>query len=393
MALFEEVNDRFPLGIHLREAMERKEFRLYYQPKLDLVSRKIKGVEALIRWAHPEKGIISPREFIPVAEETGEIIPIGDWALRTACKQAKEWMEAGLPPMIMAINLSARQFKESDLVQKIQLILDETGLSPDYLELEITESMMMDVQKVLQILRDLKRIGVRISLDDFGTGYSSLYHLKEFPIDVIKIDQCFVRNCTRDVKDATIVKTIIAMAHQLNLEVIAEGIESRDHLIFLQQNLCDRGQGFLFSQPIPQEEFVKQFVEIEKIIKKDGLPTKINKEKWLEQELERTRQELRETIRQQQGMTFKYIKKEGKFIHTLCDGELLYRMGYSSEQILGKELQDFLPHSVARNKRVYYQRAWEGEENVTYEAFQGGIWYLASLRPIRRGGQVVEVIG
>jgi PAS domain S-box-containing protein len=377
----------------LRRALENNEFVLCYQPKLDLVSGKIKGVEALIRWEHPEKGLIPPLEFISLAEESGLIIPIGEWAIGKACEQVKEWTAAGLPPMIMAVNLSGNQLYQSNLVQKIQLILEETGLSPKYLELEITESMMIDIDQVLPVVRNLKKIGVRISLDDFGTGYSSLYHLKEFPIDTIKIDQCFVRNCTCDEKDATIVKAIIAMAHQLKIEVLAEGIESREHLIFLQQNLCDKGQGYFFSKPISPEEFTRNFNHIEKILLINGIPQEVTREKWLEQELENARQELRDTIRQQQGMIFKFTERNGKFIHTLCDGELLYRLGLTTEHIVGKELQDFLPFSDVETKLKYYRRAWEGEEKVTYEREDNGIWYLASLRPIYRGGQVVEVIG
>jgi PAS domain S-box-containing protein len=377
----------------LLHALENNEFFVYYQPKLDLVSGEIQGVEALIRWEHPEKGIISPLEFIPIAEETGMILLIGEWVIRTACKQNKAWQDAGLPPMIMAVNLSALQLFQDDLVDKIQSILKETGLAPEYLELEITESMMMDVLSVLPIIRGLKMIGVRISLDDFGTGYSSLFHLKEFPIDVIKIDQCFVRNCTTDTKDATIVKTIIAMAHQLKIKVIAEGIETKDHLIFLQQHLCDSGQGFFFSKPVPPKELVKKFYEIEQIILKEGIPQNISREKWLEEELEYTRQELRDTMRQQQGMILKYTERNGKFIHTLCDGKLIYRIGLTPEQLIGKELFDVLPIDEAKRKLHYYRRAWNGEDNVTYEGKLNGIWYLTSLRPIRRGGQVVEVIG
>ncbi|NHM34068.1 EAL domain-containing protein [Neobacillus terrae] len=384
-------------GLNLKDtletALEREEFQLYYQPKIDLKTGKIQGVEGLIRWENKEKGIISPNEFIPIAEETGMILPIGEWVLRTACKQYKVWQELGLPPIYIAVNLSARQLYQPNLVEMIEQILEDHELSPDYLELEITESMMMDVQKVLPILWDLKRLGVRISLDDFGTGYSSLYYLKEFPIDFIKIDQSFVRNCTKDEKDATIVKTIIAMAHQLKLEVIAEGVETKEQLIFLQQNLCNKGQGYFFSKPLPPNEFVEKFYEVEQIVRKEGLPQKVSNRKWLEEELENTRQELQDTIRLQQGMIFKYTKRNGKFIHTLSDGELLYRMGLTPEKIIGREVYDFLENKDAEIKLHFYRRAWEGEEYVSYEGNLNGIWYLASLRPIRRGGQVVEVIG
>lgn len=378
---------------NLGKALEREEFYLYYQPKLDLSSGKITGVEALIRWEHPEKGMVSPNEFIPFAEKSGMIIPIGEWIIRTACMQNNMWEKEGFYPMIMAVNLSARQLYQPSLIQMVQQILEETQISPEYLEFEITESMMMDVKTVLPILWDLKQLGVRISLDDFGTGYSSLYYLKEFPIDIIKIDQCFVRNCTIDTKDATIVKAIIALAHQLKLEVVAEGIETKEHLIFLQQNLCNTGQGYFLSKPIHPNDLTLLFNDIEQIVKREGIPQEISRQKWLEEELENARQELRDTMRMQQGMIIKYTKRNGKFIHTLCDGELLYQIGLSPEKLSGKELNDVLPKDEAERKLQYYRRAWEGEESVTYEGKRNGVWYLASLRPIRRGGQVVEVIG
>lgn len=388
----EHTYERLEIESSLRKALERKEFQLYYQPKLDLTSGKIIGVEALIRWEHPVKGLISPVEFIPLAEETGLIIPIGEWALRTACVQNKAWQEAGLSPMVVSVNLSVRQLYQPNLVEMVRLILKETGLAPEYLEFEITESMMMDIHHALNILRELKSTGVQISMDDFGTGYSSLYYLKEFPINKLKIDQSFVRNCTVDSNDATIVKTIIAMAHQLKLKVVAEGVESRNHLIFLQKNLCNEAQGYWFSKPLPPEELVQQFDEIEQIINRNGIPVELSNQKWMEEALRIARQELLDTVRQQQGMILKFMEVDGRFIHTLCDGELLYRMNFVPEQIIGRELRDFLPSDIAEEKIQYYRRAWKGEDNVTYEGEINGINYLASLRPVIRGGKVVEVI-
>lgn len=196
-----------------------------------------------------------------------------------------------------------------------------------------------------------------------------------------------------DMKDATIVKAIIALGHELNVEVVAEGIESKEQLIFLQQNLCDLGQGYLFSKPLPPSEFLVAFHQIEKIISRDGIPSALFREKWLQEALHKTKQELAVTLRYQQGMTFKLTRHDGKFIHTLCDGELLYRMGLTPEQVVGKEPHEFLPLNDAERKSQYYERAWGGEENVIYEGQYNGIWYLASLRPIHRGGQVAEVIG
>lgn len=385
--------EKFEIEMALRKAMEQNEFQLYYQPKLNLTTGKITGVEALIRWQHPEKGLISPGDFIPLAEETGLIIPIGEWVIRSACEQIKKWQEAGLPPLVMSVNLSVRQLYQPNLVEVIQNVLNETGLAPDYLEIEITESMLMDIQQGLKVLRKLKEIGVQISMDDFGTGYNSLNYLKEFPINKLKIDQSFVSNCTMDSSDATIVNTIIAMAHQLKLKVVAEGVELKDHLVFLQRNLCDEAQGFLFSKPLPPEAFVQKFDEIEKVISLIGIPQELSNQMWMEEALKIARQELADTIRQQQGMIFKYTFENGKFIHTLCDGELLYRMGLIPEQVIGFELCDFLPENDAQDKIQYYIRAWDGEDKVTYEGVVNDVYYYASLRPVIRSGKVVEVIG
>lgn len=381
------------LEMDLRKAIEREEFLLHYQPKLNIQSGKMIGVEALIRWQHPNKGFISPAQFIPLAEETGLIIPIGEWVLRKVCTQNKSWQEKGFPPTVVSVNLSLRQFYQPNLVQRVSQILYDTGLAPEQLELEITESMMIDSRHALKIVKELKKLGVKISLDDFGTGYSSLHYLKEFPIDTLKIDQSFVRDCLTDGNDATIIKTIIAMAHQLKKEVVAEGIECKEQLIFLQQNLCNEGQGYLFSKPVPLETLEEKYQEIEQLVGRLGIPSETRDQTWLEEALRVAQQELQDTVRQQQGITYKFKKQDEKFIHTLCDGELLYRMGFTSEQILGRELHEFIPIEIAEEILKSYQRAWNGEHDVSYEGEFNGIHYLASLRPIRRGGQVVEVIG
>lgn len=270
----------------LKKAIKQNEFRLYYQPKVNLLSGKIIGVEALIRWLHPKKGLIPPLDFIPIAEETGLIIPIGEWVLRTACLQNKAWQDDGYLPMVMSVNLSARQLYQPQFVNAVRNILEDTGLAPEYLELEITESMMVDTNHALPMIKELKDLGVQISLDDFGTGFSALYYLKEFPISKIKIDQSFIRNCTSDANDTTIVKTIIAMAHQLKMGVIAEGIESTDQLQFLQQNLCNHGQGYLFSKPLPPEELVHFFEDIEEIINREGISQEVNSKNLMDEMLE-----------------------------------------------------------------------------------------------------------
>jgi predicted signal transduction protein with EAL and GGDEF domain len=239
----------------LRKALERDEFVLYYQPQINLETNQIIGAEALIRWNHPEKGMVSPAEFIPAAEETGLIIPIGEWALRTACYQNKLWQELGFPPITVSVNISPKQFFQSNLVEIVQKILEETGMESKYLELEITESMTMDVESAISTLVGLKNLGAKISIDDFGTGYSSLNYLKQFPIDKLKVDQSFIRDSITDPHDETIVKTIIAMAHNLHLKVIAEGVETKEHISFLLQQMCTEAQGYYFSKPIPVSEF------------------------------------------------------------------------------------------------------------------------------------------
>lgn len=260
----EQINDRLELEKDLRKALEREEFILFYQPKLDIFTGKIVGVEALIRWQHPQKGMISPAQFIPLAEETGMIIPIGEWVLRKACLDAKAFREAGFPPLVVSVNLSLQQFFQPNFSQMVGQVLTETEMPPELLELEITESMMIDTHHALMIVRELRKFGVRISLDDFGTGYSSLHYLKQFPIDKLKIDQSFIRDCLVNSNNATIVKTIIAMAHQLQLEINAEGVETKEQLLFLQQNDCHEVQGYLFSKPLPIEEIQANFDDIVK---------------------------------------------------------------------------------------------------------------------------------
>ncbi|WML49522.1 EAL domain-containing protein [Neobacillus sp. PS3-34] len=381
------------MEMELHKAIEHEELILHYQPKVNLKTGKIIGAEALIRWNHSEWGMVPPGDFIPIAEETGLIIPIGEWVLFNACAQNKKWQADGLGNMIISVNLSARQFSQSKIVQTVERVLKETGLEPQYLELEITESMTMDICRTITTLQDLKKLGVLISIDDFGTGFSSLNYLKQFPVDTLKIDQSFVRELHNNSNDETIVKAIISMAHTLQLNVVAEGIETREQLVFLQQHLCDGAQGYFFSKPRPAKELSKEFFAIEGLVKEFGISQDINDRMWMEESLRIARKDLQETVRRQQGLTLKYKKIDGKFIHTLCDGELLYRFGLSPDQLIGKELADFLPYGAAKEKTVFYQKAWDGDENVTYEAEINGIHYLAALSPIKRGEEVVEVIG
>lgn len=247
---------RMTMGKHLRQALERNELFLCYQPKVSLRSGLITGMEALVRWQSPELGLVSPAGFIPLAEKTGLIESIGEWVLETACRQNRIWQDDGLPAIPVAVNLSACQFRQKNLARIVERILRESTLEPRYLELEITESLVMqNLDRVTTILNELKELGTALSMDDFGTGYSSLSYLKRFPFNKLKIDQSFVRDLTTDPDSATIVKTIIAMAHNLRLKVIAEGVETAGQLNYLRLNKCDEIQGYFFSKPIIAEDF------------------------------------------------------------------------------------------------------------------------------------------
>lgn len=244
------------LELELRQALERDEFEVYYQPKVNLRTGEIEGAEALVRWHHPQRGAISPTEFIPMAEKTGFIMPLGEWVLKTACLQAKSWQAAGLPAIRIAVNLSGYQFSQPGLGGLIVEILKETELDPSYLELELTESaLMQNPDAAIAILQELKSLGILISIDDFGTGYSSLSHLTQFPFDVLKIDRSFVCQLTEDSKNAAITTAILQMARSLNLKVVAEGVETPSQIAFLQGHECDEIQGYLFSPPLSAEQF------------------------------------------------------------------------------------------------------------------------------------------
>jgi diguanylate cyclase (GGDEF)-like protein len=254
-----KAKERLLLENDLRISLELGQFHLAYQPLVDLEGGHLVGAEALLRWDHPQKGAIPPSEFIPLCEEGGFILPLGEWVLRTACIQTKQWQDNGYPPLVMSVNLSIRQFRQHDLCERIEKVLEETGLAPQWLELEITESIMADVTFATEMLERLKKIGVRISIDDFGTGYSSLSYLKRFPIDKLKIDRSFVNDILTDRNDAAIVSGISAMARNLNLTVTAEGVETAGQVAFLREQQCQEAQGYFFSRPVPPETFVALF--------------------------------------------------------------------------------------------------------------------------------------
>jgi diguanylate cyclase (GGDEF)-like protein/PAS domain S-box-containing protein len=249
----------------LRRALERKEFSLHYQPKVRLATGEITGAEALLRWNHPTRGSVSPANFIPVAEDCGLILPIGHWVLREACKQARAWLDAGLPLGSVAVNISSMEFREDHFLENVFTTLSETGLDPRFLELELTESVLMKrVESAASVLKALRTRGVQIAVDDFGTGYSSLSYLRKFPIDALKIDQSFVRQITSAPDDSTIVTAVISMGRSLRLRVIAEGVETQQELAFLRARLCDEAQGFHFSRPVPPQQFAN--------LLKNGIP-------------------------------------------------------------------------------------------------------------------------
>lgn len=260
------LQKRLVLEKDLRNAIKNGEMTLHYQPQVCLASGKIIGVEALLRWYSPIHGFVSPAKFIPIAEETGLIVSIGEWVLRTACAQNLAWQLAGLPFIKMAVNISSRQFKEQNLVDITTQILQETGLKAKYLELEITETLIIEnIQQAINTMNQLHELGITLSLDDFGTGYSSLNYLKRLPIDILKIDKSFVRELTVGSDDAAIVKAIISLAHNLQLSVIAEGVETQTQLDYLQRNGCDEIQGYYISRPIPAEALARLLEQEEEI--------------------------------------------------------------------------------------------------------------------------------
>jgi diguanylate cyclase (GGDEF)-like protein len=252
------LSERLSLERDLRRAIQAREFHLHYQPKVALGSGALTGAEALVRWAHPELGLLSPARFIPLAEETGLILPLGEWILRQACLRARAWLDAGLDLKLISVNISARQFEQQDLVRRVADVLGATGLPPACLELELTESMMMaHAEEYIERLNALKTLGVQLSVDDFGTGYSSLSYLKRFPVDRLKIDRSFVRDIVTDPDDAAIAQAVIRLGQILGLAVTAEGVETDEQLDFLRRHGCDEAQGYYFSPPLPPDAFVE----------------------------------------------------------------------------------------------------------------------------------------
>jgi EAL domain-containing protein (putative c-di-GMP-specific phosphodiesterase class I) len=256
MEMSNAADERVSLENDLRRAVEMGQLELHYQPKVDIGTNRIRSAEALLRWRHPTRGLVPPNVFIPIAEDTGLIVQIGEWVLRDSCRQVRAWIDSGMTPVRVAVNLSAKQFRHVDLVAVVRSALDEAQLQPGYLELELTESAIMDdAEKSASTLEFLSTMGVHISIDDFGTGYSSLSYLRRFPLDKLKIDRSFVRDLMSNPDDASIVKAIISLAHNLRLRVVAEGVETAEQLAFLRELGCDQYQGFFCSPAVPAPAF------------------------------------------------------------------------------------------------------------------------------------------
>jgi len=246
--------ERFNIENQLRKALARNEFQLYYQAALDNRTRRICGVEALVRWNHPERGLVTPLSFIPLAEETGLIVPIGEWIMHSACAQNRAWQKAGFPPIRLMLNISGVQLRQSNFVEHVIQVLAEVGLEPQHLELELTESIIMEhAETAITTLNALRDKGIQLSIDDFGTGYSSLSYLRKFPVHTLKIDRSFIQDLDKNPDSAAIVKSIVSLAHNLNLRVVAEGVETEGQMAFLQECGCDHVQGFFIHVPEPAE--------------------------------------------------------------------------------------------------------------------------------------------
>ncbi len=264
-----ETTRRLQTESSLRKALERGELRVFYQPRMDIQSGMIVGCEALLRWEHPTRGLIPPSEFIPVAEETGVIVQMTRWVLRQACRQNKQWQDKGYPKIDVAVNVSARDFRDSNMLETVTEAIRLTGLDPSYLDIEITESVLMkNVDTAVRVLLSIRDMGVRVSIDDFGTGYSSLSYLKRFPIDAVKIDRSFVKDITTNPDDSAIAGAVLGMSHAMNLRVVAEGVETREQLDHLASLGCDEMQGYLVSKPVPAEEF-EAFLRQPKLLEVD----------------------------------------------------------------------------------------------------------------------------
>ncbi|MGG3889669.1 EAL domain-containing protein [Metabacillus fastidiosus] len=379
---YEEDERSNPLKIEFHKVVESNQLLLYYQPRINLKTGKVTGMEALV----------APETFILAAEESEVITSIGTRILYTACKQNKNWQKQGFST-IVSVNLSAIQFAQFNLIKAITTVLQETELDASFLEIGITEIMKVDIEHIILMLQRLKKLGVRICIADFDKGLHSLSCLKNSLIDTLKISESFVKEIHNNQNGEVIVKTLISMAHNLNLNVVAEGIETKEQLVFLKEHLCDEGRGSFLSKPLAANELEGKLSDIQQIVEESGIFKNINERVSMEELLELAKKELRDTVRLQQGLIFKFKKINGRFIHTLSDGELMYRFGFVPSQVIGKSLEEFIFNGTAVKVTAYYQKAWEGEEFVSYENELNGIHYIVTLRPIKEDGRIIEVIG
>src|SRR5699024_4248835 len=298
-------------------AIEDNQFELYYQPKVNMQFGKVYEVEALIRWQHPISGMIAPNHFIPLAEETALIIPLGKWVIEAACRQIMQFQQEHQLALTVAVNISPLQLHDPNFDEIVQEIIEKTKICPGQLKFELTENIMLDQVQVLPMINRIKKLGIRFSLDDFGTGYSSLMLLKEFPIDEIKIDRSFIKNSLFDYKNKTIVRAMIAMAQQLSIDITAEGVETEEQLLFLHEEYCAQIQGYYFSKPIPLNELINQIRLIAEKLSMMNIDDQLIEKYNLKKELDEVRKDLQETLREQQGMILKFKKQGDQFIHTL----------------------------------------------------------------------------
>nr|WP_274388547.1 EAL domain-containing protein [Brevibacillus agri] len=368
----------------LFQAIVNQQLTLYYQPFFDLRTTGMTGVEALVRWHHEKWGLLPQQTLLLLAKKSGVIHLLEEWVLRAACTQCKEWIDIGFGPLVVSVNLSAHAFESVVFGDTIQTILREIQLPPRYLELEITELAGGDMERTIGVLAQLKQLGVQVSLDEFGKDPVSIPYLSRVPVDKLKLDSTLIQQALTDAAQEAALKTALAIAQTMGLQATAAGVESREQAELLGELLCDLAQGNYFCEPLLAEGLVAKMSSQGKAFADAPARAK--------QGAGENHNCLREVLRNQQGMTFTFRKQDERFIHTFCAGELIYRIGLTPEQVVGNELCDILPRKEALRKTEHYERAWGGEENVTYEGVVNGVCYLAVMRPIFRDGRVKEVI-
>ncbi|GEB32284.1 EAL domain-containing protein [Brevibacillus sp. FSL K6-0770] len=367
----------------LYQAIVNRKLTLHYQPFFDLRTGGMRGVEALVQWHHPKRGFLSPKALLGLAKRSGVVHLLEEWVLRAACEQCKQWIDAGFGPLVIAVNLSAHAFESVGLADTVQAILRDCQLPARYLELEITEEAKTHGERMM-VLSQLKQLGVQVSLDHFGRGASSISVISRMPLDKLKIDSSLIQQATTDSAQEMAVKSLLAVARAMDIQATVDGVEHREQVELLLKLDCDLAQGHYFCEPLSADELEVRMREQGKAML--DLAVHAHKERG------EPFVYLREVMRNQQGMTFTFRKQDATFIHTFCAGELIYRIGLTPEQVVGSELRDILPMQEALRKTMYYERAWSGEEHVTYEGVVNGVCYLAAMRPIFRDGRVKEVI-